>query len=406
MPAVYISKELCDKNWNLTGVTQKISVSGLIMSSVNSFISGNTNDNSSWKVLLTGSLIFETFPASAVVTVVDQTSSLVIYFSINNYAGVNVNVTLPYKKAGEVAYGNGTARIYTDGVALGRNYLELNASAVYCSKPLTASNATIGSYYGYQFYISSYSSFSINLYHRDIRSPTLVLARRAHVVNYEVELQPWEFLLQGVAGFPETGKANQMGAVTVKLGENYIESFLMQFNTTFADQVTVNITVAMKEPEDCLPGDENWYGNGSVTVLAVPNFGDITTTCQWLMACDGTGRFVIYLDIDKGTITSFTALSMDFLVTDVDMTVAKASGSRELTMNITGKLSGIKNLVTTFHFNLPFSDESIYIEYDSLASALGGLLVYFFCTFFYYILNLFIGIKSWRNVSSARTTIW
>lgn len=100
-----------------------------------------------------------------------------------------------------------------------------------------------------------------------------------------------------------------------------------------------------------------WTGYGIVTVQGIPNFNNLRVSCNFAMACDKSGKFMIDLEMELGSSTSFTIMGNQFSVGDIGIQVTRENSDSPMHVNITGSLSGISNIVTTLSFDLPWDGE-------------------------------------------------
>lgn len=166
---VNVTRDLCNKNWNITGTASNLTIYDLTISSVYVDIMGVYSDAASkveWTSIVARALTFDKFAAKALVFVDPLETAFYIKFQINDYAGVYVHVSLLYQKVDSISVAVGTANVLFDG--LGGGKLELEATAIYCSHPLTPSSASIGSMYPYKFYIETYTNFDFGMYGRTV----------------------------------------------------------------------------------------------------------------------------------------------------------------------------------------------------------------------------------------------
>jgi hypothetical protein len=283
-----------------------------------------------------------------------------IDFEIDQYDGVNVDIQLLYQKTDNITFAAGLAQIQIDGLG-GGGFLEVDAIATYCSAPLTPSSASIGSNYPYKFLIATVSNFSYGMYGRDVGNAKLILAKPAEIVNHEVEIMDWEFIIKGSTTLDEL-QDSLSASVEIIIAESTVQDFIVHVNTSFSNVVFVSIDVDLKDPLHCKKGDL-WSGDGIVTVKAIPSLGDLTVECDWDMACDGSGKFDIDLKIELGSSTSFNCLGMDFGVAEIDILVSRATKSAPIHTVITGALSGVDNLRASLSFDMPYTDMNISVTY-------------------------------------------
>lgn len=89
-------------------------------------------------------------------------------------------------------------------------------------------------------------------------------------------------------------------------------------------------------------------------MYGIPEFEDLKVTCTFSMACDGSGKFDVDLDIELGSSSTFSCMGNDFEVANIDIDVSRKDKNSPFRVNITGSLSGIDNLKATMAFDLPW----------------------------------------------------
>lgn len=122
-------------------------------------------------------------------------------------------------------------------------------------------------------------------------------------------------MLTGSADLHEL-QDNLVGSATILFAEGRVKLFTIHVETQFNNIIFVNANMYITDPGDCQPGGM-WIGDGDITVMNIPQFGNLSGTSNWEFACDGSGKFDVVMTISADSEASFDFLNLEFNVADV-----------------------------------------------------------------------------------------